>query len=80
MSEEKKLLTPMDLRKRVGLTQRQVAIALDKKVQTISDWERRKASPRLTFSETKKMMEIFGCTLEDLIEAYEDSVEASTVN
>ena len=72
MSEEKRLLTPMDLRKRVGLTQRQVAVALDKKVATISDWERRITKPRLTFSETKKMMEVFGCTLDELIEAYEE--------
>ena len=61
----------MDLRKRAGLTQRQVAIALDKKVATISDWERGVTNPRLTFSETKRLMEIFGCTLDELIESFE---------
>ncbi|WGV25986.1 helix-turn-helix domain-containing protein [Halotia branconii] len=71
MTKEKKTLTPMELRKRVGLTQRQVAIALDKKVATISDWERGVTRPRLTFSETKMLMAIFECTLDELIEAYE---------
>ncbi|MEH2242341.1 helix-turn-helix domain-containing protein [Nostoc sp.] len=74
MTEEKRSLTPMDLRKRVGLTQRQVALVLDKKVATISDWERGITKPRLTFSETKKLMEIYQCTLDELIKAYEEQV------
>jgi transcriptional regulator with XRE-family HTH domain len=73
MTEDKKVVTPMYLRKRVGLTQRQVAEALNKKVATISDWERGVAYPRLTFSETKRIMNLYKCTLDELIEAFEVS-------
>jgi transcriptional regulator with XRE-family HTH domain len=72
MTEEKSNITPMYLRKRAGLTQRQVAESLKKKVTTISDWERGMAYPRLTFSETKQIMELYRCTLDELIEAFEE--------
>ncbi|MFE4108552.1 helix-turn-helix domain-containing protein [Almyronema epifaneia] len=66
-------VTPMKLRERAGLTQRQVADALGKTVGTISSWERMVKRPRLSFAETKKMMALLGCTLDELVEAYEAS-------
>ncbi|NJL41101.1 MAG: helix-turn-helix transcriptional regulator [Leptolyngbyaceae cyanobacterium RM2_2_4] len=71
MSEGDEPLTPVSLRKRAKKTQRQVAEALGKKVTTISDWERRKTKPQLSFSEVKQLMEFLNCTLEELIEAFE---------
>ncbi|MDX2215480.1 MAG: helix-turn-helix transcriptional regulator [Oculatellaceae cyanobacterium bins.114] len=65
-------ITPKLLRERVGLTQQQVAIALGKRVGTVSEWERRLYAPRLTFRETLKLMEIYQCTLEDLAEAFDE--------
>jgi DNA-binding transcriptional regulator YiaG len=69
-------LTPMKLRERAGKTQRQVAEALGKTVGTVSDWERFVKRPRLSFSETKRLMEELNCTLEELIEAYERAESA----
>lgn len=62
----------MKLRERVGLTQRQVSVALDKRQGTISDWERGVTSPRLTLKEVKELLLLYDCTLDDLIEAFEN--------
>lgn len=72
MSEELKSepLTPMTLRKRAGLTQRQVAQALDIQTQTVGKWEKG-VIPHLPLSKVKKMMEVYNCTLDELIEAFE---------
>ncbi|MGB6301549.1 MAG: helix-turn-helix transcriptional regulator [Rivularia sp. (in: cyanobacteria)] len=61
----------MKLRERVGLTQRQVSVALDKRQGTISDWERGITSPRLTLKEVKELMHLYDCTLDELVEAFE---------
>jgi transcriptional regulator with XRE-family HTH domain len=71
MKEDKSQLTPMKLRERVGLTQRQVSVALDKRQGTISDWERGITSPRLTLKEVKELMHLYDCTLDELVEAFE---------
>ena len=71
-------LTPMSLRKRANLTQRQVAQALDVRESTVSQWERKKSPPHLVPSKMKKLLEIYRCTLDDLIEAFESPrVEAA---
>lgn len=63
-------LTPMSLRKQSGLSQRQVAQALDIQTQTVGTWEKG-GIPHLPPSKVKKLCEVFNCTLDDLIEAYE---------
>lgn len=68
---ENQPLTPMSLRKRVKLTQRQVAQALDVRESTISQWERGQSAPHLLPSKTKKLLEIYQCTIDELIEAFE---------
>ncbi len=60
----------MSLRKRAGLTQRQVAQALDIQTQTVGSWEKG-GIPHLPPSKVKKLCEVFNCTLDELIEAYE---------
>lgn len=64
-------LTPAELRNRAGLTQEEAAIALRKSVGTISKWERFEKRPRLSFSEVKRIMLVYGCSLDDLIEAFD---------
>jgi DNA-binding transcriptional regulator YiaG len=66
-------ITPAGLRLRAGLTQRQVAAALNKKVATVSDWERFVKYPQLTFSEVLTLMQLYKCTLEDLAIAFDRS-------
>ncbi len=71
LATENQPLTPMSLRKRVKLTQRQVAQALDVRESTISQWERGQSAPHLLPSKTKKLLEIYQCTIDELIEAFE---------
>lgn len=56
----------MRLRERVGLTQRQVAEALGKTDQTISNWENGVRTPKLTPRETLALCRVLKCTLEEL--------------
>jgi transcriptional regulator with XRE-family HTH domain len=62
-------LNPAGLRKRVGLTQRQVAQALNVRESTVSEWERRLSAPRLRL--VKQMLNVYQCSLDELIEAFE---------
>ena len=71
MRKDKNQLTPMELRERAGLTQRQVSVVLDKRQATISDWERGVRSPRLTLREVMDLLSLYKCTLEELVEAFE---------
>ncbi|MEM9925628.1 MAG: helix-turn-helix transcriptional regulator [Cyanobacteria bacterium P01_D01_bin.50] len=73
----KEPLSLMSLRKRAGLSQRQVAQAIDVQTQTIGRWEQG-VTPRLTPSQIKKLLELFDCSLDDLIEAFEGVKSAST--
>ena len=67
---EKASLTPMSLRKKANLTQRQVAQAIDVQVQTVGGWEKG-VTPHLPPSKYKKLCELYDCTLDELIEAFE---------
>ena len=69
MSEGNDQLTFADLRKRAGLTQRQLAEAMGVTVKSVSAWERGVVDPRLTFGETQKLTEILGCSFQDLVAA-----------
>lgn len=68
----------MSLRKRAGLSQRQVAQAIDVQTATVGRWEQGNVSPRLTPSQTKKLLEVFNCSLDDLIDAFEGAKISST--
>ncbi|MCC5644754.1 helix-turn-helix domain-containing protein [Nostoc sp. CHAB 5824] len=54
------------LRTKANLTQRQVAEALGKTDQTVSNWENGVRSPKLTPSETLILCRVLKCTLEEL--------------
>ncbi|WP_348251780.1 helix-turn-helix transcriptional regulator [Leptolyngbya sp. FACHB-1515] len=69
MTEENNQLTLAKLRLRAGLTQRQLADRLGITIKTISAWERGVVEPRLTFTETERLMEVLQCSLEELVEA-----------
>ena len=71
MIEEKEPLTLMKLRENAGLTQRQLAQALDLTVTTISSWENGRHEPRLTLSQTKLLMNVLKCSFDDLVKATE---------
>jgi transcriptional regulator with XRE-family HTH domain len=69
MPGENDQLTFADLRKRAGLTQRQLADSLGVTVKSVSAWERGVVEPRLSFAEIQKLMEILGCSFQDLVDA-----------
>ncbi len=76
MNDREDRITPVDLRKRAKLTQRKLAEALDVRQGTISDWERGLAIPHLRPSQLKRLMETLQCSLDELIEAYENTEQA----
>lgn len=56
----------INFRKRLNLTQRQVAEALGVTDQTVSNWEQSRSEPKLTFKQVKALCNILQCSLEDL--------------
>ncbi|MEZ2283175.1 helix-turn-helix domain-containing protein [Microcoleus sp.] len=67
---KKQQVTPVELRKKLGLTQREAAKKLGIRESTLSNWETGKV-PHVPPSVIKKMMELYGCTLDELIEIFE---------
>ncbi len=61
----------MDLRKRVGLTQVQLAQKIGKSPSTVAKWEAKDVVPKGTPSEIKRLCEAYQCTIDELIEAFE---------
>ncbi len=68
-------ITFADLIKRAGLTQRAIAVALNKRESTVSDWVRRVAYPGLTFAEILQLQVLLICTTEELALAFDDFSE-----
>jgi DNA-binding transcriptional regulator YiaG len=64
-------VTPMHLREGAGLTKLQLAIELGLSVRTIDNWEQKRSQPKLVPSQLKRMMSVYQCTLDRLIEAFE---------
>ena len=63
-------VTLVNLRKRVGLRQQDLANAVGVRQATISDWERGATIPHLTPLETLSLTRALQCTLEELVEAF----------
>jgi DNA-binding XRE family transcriptional regulator len=69
MTEERQQERESPLKQRreeLGLTQRDIALALDKTVQTISNWETGTYEAKLTLREIKALCRILKWTLEEL--------------
>ncbi|HAA26958.1 MAG TPA: XRE family transcriptional regulator [Cyanobacteria bacterium UBA8553] len=62
-------LTLAKLRERANFTQAQLAVTMGVSVSTVSDWENGKKEPRL--KHFRLLMEILGCTFEELCEAFD---------
>lgn len=60
-------ITLMQLRQRVGLTQQELADSIGVTQKTISVWEKGSVEPKLTFEQTKQLMNVLSCTLDELI-------------
>ncbi|WP_073071473.1 helix-turn-helix domain-containing protein [Phormidesmis priestleyi] len=74
MSEENdQPLNLMNVRKLAGMTQRQFADLLGVTISTVSNWERGVQVPRLTFFQTKLIMDASGLTIDELVEAFNET-------
>jgi putative transcriptional regulator len=62
-----------ELRLQEGLTQEKLAIILDVRVKTVSDWERGVNQPRMTPSRMLFLCQTLKCSLEELVLAIEES-------
>lgn len=71
MNSDDAKLNPMFLRQRAGLTQFQAAIEIGRSPSTIAKWEARETVLRGTPSEIKRVCDVYKCTLEELIQAFE---------
>lgn len=60
----------MNLRKALGLTQREVANALGITDQAVSNWERGVYEPRLTLRQTAALCGLYGKTVQELAEIF----------
>jgi DNA-binding transcriptional regulator YiaG len=58
-----------ELRQKVGLRREQVAATLGKSHTTISNWETGRFMPTLTPTETKMVLEVYQCTLDEFEQA-----------
>lgn len=70
VASEEKPITFTYLRKRAGLTQREISIAMDVTVTTVSQWETGARRPRLFPEQIQKLLQVLDCTLEEFVEAF----------
>lgn len=70
MASEEEPITFAYLRKRAGLTQRQIAEAMGVTVGTVSQWETGGQRPRLFPEQIQKLLHILNCTLEEFVDAF----------
>lgn len=57
------------LRERAILTQEEVAEAMNRSMSSVSKWDQEIQFPKLRPIELRELMNLFGCTFEELCEA-----------
>lgn len=68
----------VSIRESLRLNQQQFATALGVSIRTISQWENGKVrNPRLTLTQTKRLIDMTGKTLDELVEIFEAHLEDS---
>lgn len=72
-AENDQLLNLMKVRQRANMTQKQWADLLGVTISTVSNWERGVQVPRLTFEQTKRVMENSGMSIDELVEAFKNT-------
>lgn len=71
--ENDQLLTLMKVRLRARMTQKQLADLLGVTISTVSNWERGVQVPRLTFVQTKRLLDASGLSIDDLVVAFDNT-------
>lgn len=58
-----------ELRQRSGKRAEEIAVEMGVAVSTVRNWDQLRNVPRMTASGFKKLMAVYGCTFEELLEA-----------
>lgn len=58
-----------ELRVRSGKRAEEIAVELGVAVSTVRNWDQKKTAPRMTPAGIQKLMNVYGCTFEELLEA-----------
>lgn len=58
-----------DLRQRIGKRAEEIAVELNVAVSTVRNWDQLKTSPRMTPTGLKRLMDVYQCTFDELVEA-----------
>ena len=69
MSDEERI-TFVDLRKKHGLKQKDIADALGVTEDTVANWERGRSIPKLTIRQVKNLCQLFGKPIEYLPDTF----------
>lgn len=65
-----------DLRIRAGKRAEEVAAELGVAISTVRNWEQLKNVPRMTPKALQRLMDVYSCSFEDLLQA-EEAMEAA---
>lgn len=68
--ENNQPLTLMAVREKAKMTQKQWAELLGVTISTVSNWERGVQVPRLTFWQVRQIMAVSGCSIDELVDAF----------
>jgi transcriptional regulator with XRE-family HTH domain len=74
-TENDQPITLMSVRQKAKMTQKQWAEWLGVTISTVSNWERGVQVPRLTFLQTKKIMDATGLSIDSLVAAFDNTYE-----
>lgn len=66
-------ITLMSVRLKAQMTQKQWADLLGVTISTVSNWERGVQIPRLTFAQTKRVMDASGLSIDELVAAFNNT-------
>ncbi|MEM9450539.1 MAG: helix-turn-helix transcriptional regulator [Cyanobacteria bacterium P01_E01_bin.6] len=66
-------ITMQVLRANAGLTAQQVAQELGVAESSVRNWDKGRTEPTLRLEQIKQLTQLYGCTLDDLIDAVKNS-------
>lgn len=67
-----------DLRLRVGKRAEEIAVELGVAVSTVRNWDQLKTVPRMTPVGLQKLMKVYQCTFEELVQAEQAATRVSS--
>lgn len=66
-----------ELRLRSGKRAEEIAVEVGVSVSTVRNWDQLVTAPRMTASGFKKLMDVYGCSFDELLEAEQATAQES---